>query len=543
MKFSATIPLILFLSISCFMLLATAKEAKAIEPIEVFSVWPDKPPGNPKEKGPEKLVEGRPRPFYQITDITRPTVSVYLPPKEKRTGAAVLVLPGGGLQRLAIEHEGLEVAEWLNAQNISVFVLKYRVPERAQIALQDVQRALSLLRSRSEDWGIDPEDIGVVGFSAGAELAAWLATHHKERQYEAIDAADAFSCRPAFATLIYPGGLTQGMEWKLKDAIASHLNQETPPMFIAQANDDSSENSLAMMLALKRAHVPAELHVYQEGGHGFGVRASGSPVGAWSMRWREWLEWQGFLDSAPVRQFAREIIQTVQSNGVSPRFSRSFPSATMVDALAVQKRFVRRHIQSSDPILGFLEQPARAAAEPTVTGVIFHSQKIKPSDNNPIEIPKVGRQRLVLGLAYSISVDLSTRIPTATQAQGAFATVAPVVAILPDAEDGNPVDRIAANPGTGRYLMGGSKPMTGKTEDQAESILLREGQKLKASPLPSGGKWSALWQCLNLLSNEGYTLHAGEWVICPLPGTHEPAQPGHYEADFGTLGRLSFELQ
>ncbi|MDA1274636.1 MAG: alpha/beta hydrolase [Verrucomicrobia bacterium] len=170
----------------------------ASEPSEVFSVWPGAAPDQSRNVGEERIVEGRSRPFYQITGVSKPTVSVYLPSKVHRTGASILLCPGGGLQRLAIEHEGFEVADWLLSQNITVFLLKYRVPAPVKSGLQDAQRALSLIRSRSGDWGIDPNGIGVLGFSAGGEIAAWLSTHYG-RSYSWIGLAPrVFSTRPMF---------------------------------------------------------------------------------------------------------------------------------------------------------------------------------------------------------------------------------------------------------------------------------------------------------------------------------------------------------
>ena len=216
-------------------------------PDEVLPLWPGAAPGVSQARGPEHKVEGRPRPFFQITDITSPALEVYLAPADKRNGTAILVCPGGGLQRLAYEHEGLEVAEWLNSAGWTACVLKYRVPAPAQTGLIDAQRAMGLIRAIADKWHIDPKSPGFIGFSAGGEIGAWLITHSKERAYEAVDGSDQQPCRPDFAGLIYSGGLLQaGGVGGLKSGIATNLNRSLPPVFLAHAFDDASENSFRL---------------------------------------------------------------------------------------------------------------------------------------------------------------------------------------------------------------------------------------------------------------------------------------------------------
>jgi acetyl esterase/lipase len=217
-------------------------------------------------------------------------------------------LPRRRLLNLAWDPEGEEVAAWLNSVGMTGIVLKYRVPRRpgqpeplpAPGPLLDAQRAVSLVRSRAEEWGIDPNRIGIVGFSAGGHLAVMTATYFDKRAYQPIDDIDKVSCRPNFAVVIYPGYLVP--EDKDTDVLAPYIRipAGTPPMFLVQASDDPEsgpENSVAMYLALKRAHVPAELHVYATGGHGFGVRKSGArPCSTWPERCVAWLRNQGVLE-------------------------------------------------------------------------------------------------------------------------------------------------------------------------------------------------------------------------------------------------------
>lgn len=539
--------------VSCLLLVFPVQ---AVEPNEVFAVWPDKPPGLGRERGPEKLVEGRPRPFYQITDVSKPTVSVYLPPQAQRTGAAVLVCPGGGLQRLAIEHEGIEVAQWLTSLNVSVFVLKYRVPEAANIALQDAQRALSLIRARASEWGVDGNDVGVIGFSAGAELAAWLETHHPERQYEPVDASDKFSCRPAYATLIYPGGLLQGGAFQLKEAIASRINRDTPPTFIAQAFDDGSENSLAMMTALRKARVPAEIHIYQEGSHGFGIRASGSPANAWKESWLAWLRSQGFLDSAPVRQFARELTEAKKAKRPTPSLAKRFPDAKPGEAFAIQRRVTRAALRE-DKIAGFrgvglgATDLQRLGMSEPISGVLFRSDLLKSADHLVLDRGALGDFSLIPALGFLISVDISFEILNETQARGAIASVTPVVQVVRSSGSnpggGSIWDLVPANLGPAQHIVGSARPLAGLDIQGVKLGLGRDGKDVPgtgAAAVPPG-HWDILRRLLNQITGQGYTLHAGDLILCGSTGPQitAPGVAGKYQADFGPLGGIEFEVK
>ena len=241
-----------------------------------------------------------------ITNVSKPTLTVSRPEPDKNTGVAVLVFPGGGYNNLAWEHEGTMVAEWLNSIGVTAAILKYRVPRRADTpkgqppiqALMDAQRAVSLVRSHASDWGIDPKKIGVLGFSAGGHLAAWCSTNPDKRAYETIDAAEQVSCRPDFAVLIYPGGITNARATSSADEI--NVTKDAQPTFLAVATDDNGPaiGSALYYLALKKAGVPAELHSYAAGGHGFGMRPGDRPAASWPKRCEEWMRDQGILKPA-----------------------------------------------------------------------------------------------------------------------------------------------------------------------------------------------------------------------------------------------------
>jgi acetyl esterase/lipase len=239
-----------------------------------------------------------------ITDVTKPTITIYRPPLDKDTGTAILICPGGGYWNLYWELEGEEVATWLNSLGVTGIILKYRVPRRpdepkaepARRPLQDAQRAVSLVRSKAKELGLRPDRIGVVGFSAGGHLAIATATNFEKRTYESLDEVDTLSCRPDFAILVYPGYLKA----KDKDELAPGLRipTGTPPVFIAHGGADlisPPEHSVLMYLALRRAGIPAELHVYANTAHDFGVRTNDRPYGTWTGSCANWLRDRGFL--------------------------------------------------------------------------------------------------------------------------------------------------------------------------------------------------------------------------------------------------------
>ena len=263
-------------------------------------VWPGLAPGDPANPPAEsnltmakdRLVAGRP--LIRLTNVSMPTITVFSP-KIRNTGAAVVVFPGGGYRILAIDMEGTEVCSWLNSIGTTCILLKYRVPNsgpypKSAAALQDAQRAMGLVRFHAADWGIDPNRLGVLGFSAGGHLSAALSNNYEKRLYPPQDAADKLSCRPDFAVLVYPGRLTlPDQNFALSPGIQPTAN--TPPTFIVQAEDDPVhvENAIVYFMALKNAEVSAELHVYAQGGHGFGLRRTALPITTWPQAVEIWL--------------------------------------------------------------------------------------------------------------------------------------------------------------------------------------------------------------------------------------------------------------
>ena len=285
----------------------------------VVDVWPGKPPDESKQFGPERIHMSRlldPK-QVQVTEATRlltsvnkPTLTIYRPARDKDTGTAVVICPGGGYWDLYWQLEGEEVAQWLNSLGITGIILKYRVPRRpdeperepARRPLQDAQRAISLIRSRAKEFGIQPDRIGMVGFSAGGHLAIATATSFDKRSYAAIDDVDKVSCRPNFAMLAYPGYLKPKEKNELSPDL--HIVPGTPPIFLAHGGADlisPPEHSVVLYQALRNAGIPAELHIYAGAAHDFGVRKSAHPCSTWTESAAAWMKQLGFLTLQPRR--------------------------------------------------------------------------------------------------------------------------------------------------------------------------------------------------------------------------------------------------
>ena len=297
-------PIMFCLMASLGMYGAGAQEGSDLGPPIVLDLWPvvsrGPLPGDPAEfslppeqdtSTPESnQVAGRS--VIRLGNVSVPQIAVYRPEKPADSRAAVIICPGGGYHILAYDLEGTEVAQWLNGRGITAIVLKYRVParpgpDRWKAAVIDTQRALSLTREHANEWGLDPEKIGVLGFSAGGHAAA-VSSSEIGRQYEPVDQADELGCRPNFSLLIYPGYLAEGEQLSPLLAGAGRF----PPTFLVHAQDDpvTPLSSLTFATHLQKLGVPAELHLYREGGHGYGLRPTDLPVTRWTEAAAVWLE-------------------------------------------------------------------------------------------------------------------------------------------------------------------------------------------------------------------------------------------------------------
>ncbi len=297
-------------------------------------IWPGTVPDPQPVTGPEVATIAKAGDGFVVGQVSQPTMTVYSP-QGNNTGAAVVVFPGGGYEDLAIDLEGTEVCDWLTPKGITCVLLKYRVPgeglypksapypksgpyPQSPVALEDAQRTVGLVRFHAAEWHIDPHKVGVLGFSAGGHLSAAISTYFAKRLYPPVDAADKQSCRPDFAVVIYPGHLSiAAAEWDANQGTKKYLvrhpanadrdlglnpdvpvTKQTPPTFLLQAEDDHVDNvddSLAYYIALKKAGVPAEMHLYAQGGHAFGLRRTKFPITGWPQLVETWLGTIGMI--------------------------------------------------------------------------------------------------------------------------------------------------------------------------------------------------------------------------------------------------------
>jgi acetyl esterase/lipase len=270
---------------------------------EIF-LWPSGAPGEKKDEiGPEIIIAPKNKSDVQrISNVSQPTIKIFPAPANIANGTAVLVCPGGGYNILAFEHEGVDVCKWLNSIGVTSFLLKYRVPRRKDrlkhgAPLQDAQRAMGIIRRDCKKWNINSDKIGILGFSAGGNLAVMASTTFQSRSYPKLDSADNISCRPDFAILIYPAYL---VDRKKRNSLYPEIKvtPDCPPCFFAHTGDDHvpAQGSVLLYLALTKAGVNGnELHVYPFGGHGYGMRESSNYVSSWPSRAKDWMATMGWL--------------------------------------------------------------------------------------------------------------------------------------------------------------------------------------------------------------------------------------------------------
>jgi acetyl esterase/lipase len=256
---------------------------------DLIYLWPEKVPGETKAKSKPVTAASENDNILRLSEVTDPGLEVFLPEKSARNGAAVIVCPGGGYHILAYDLEGTEVAAWLNKNGYAAFVLQYRIPDKKEGALQDVQRAIRIVRKNAASYGLDPDRIGVMGFSAGGSLTARASTQFNRQTYSPVDKADSLSCRPSFAMLIYPAYLDQGPDLSLTPEL--RLSKDVPPVFIFQTADDQYANSaIVMAQAMRYEKLSVELHLLPEGGHGYGLRPGKIAAETWPRLAEKWMK-------------------------------------------------------------------------------------------------------------------------------------------------------------------------------------------------------------------------------------------------------------
>jgi acetyl esterase/lipase len=275
---------------------AVVPAAVELKPLAEVKLWPRSAPGEKGPVGPETVQppQAGARPVIRLTNVSEPSIAVYRPAKAGPGGTAIVVCPGGGYRILARDLEGTEIAAWLNSIGVTAVVLKYRVPQREHdpahdLPLQDAQRAIRLVRKNARAWGIREDRVGILGFSAGGHLAVMAATRWQSPAYEPADDADRFSARPDFVIPIYPAYLER--------TGALGISADTPPAFIAVTWDDANRGADAALAFAewKKNKVPAELHIFSRGGHGYGLRPSEDPVSGWPKLCEAWLRVSGLL--------------------------------------------------------------------------------------------------------------------------------------------------------------------------------------------------------------------------------------------------------
>jgi acetyl esterase/lipase len=289
----------------------------AIAQEQTINLWPGKIPGSIEDSLYKEIDLSNETGIYRISKVKIPTLTIFTPPSGKGNGTAILICPGGGYVHLAYTKEGVDIAKWLNTHGVTAFVLKYRLPSDSIMEdktigpLMDAQRAMRFIRSNAKKWDINKNKIGVIGFSAGGHLASTLSTHYDEKVYD----SDTVSAKPDFSILGYPvismeAAITHkgSREYLLgnnptKEEVTKfsndlQVNKSTPPAFLFAAEDDNTvpiQNSINYFKALSRYKIPAELHIYQHGGHGFGLARNGGTEGDWTTACEHWLKAIGIL--------------------------------------------------------------------------------------------------------------------------------------------------------------------------------------------------------------------------------------------------------
>jgi len=292
MKIPSILKSLVFISLFSWSLLIAAEPP-------IINLWPGDAPGSEGKTGDEKVRLTPDDGERVVTNVHRPSLTVYLPAPDKATGAAVVICPGGGHRELWSDHEGHAFARWLAEHGVAAFVLKYRLAREEGSTykievheLADIQRAIRLVRSRAGGWNVDPKRVGVAGFSAGGEVASLAGMKYDDGKADATDPVEKQGCKPAFQALIYPGN---------SDTIIP--TKDSPPAFLLCGygdRQDVAEGIAKVYLKFRALGVPAELHIYTGVGHGFGVRdRNRTPSHTWPLRFREWLQDQGFLGYYP----------------------------------------------------------------------------------------------------------------------------------------------------------------------------------------------------------------------------------------------------
>ena len=535
---------------------------------EVIKIWPGTPPDelgvfgkeHDRTKPNDGMVAGRR--VSRITNVTSPELHYYPAPENKANGTSVVIFPGGGYHILAWDLEGTEVAEWLNSIGVSAYILKYRVPRRIDEKpwfqpLQDAQRTLSIVRSRAKKSPkYDPERIGVLGFSAGGNLAFHSACNKEERIYEAKDIIDKESCLPNFAILIYPAYLENKETGTLMDHFK--ITKSTPPMFFVHASDDgvSATNSIIGYSELRKKGVHAGLHIYPSGGHGYGLRKTKNPVTKWPERCTEWMQHANLLPrSAPyIDSYAKELYAKFKAGITLPLLERKKYQPNMNDAYAIQKTLVAQFIsKDGEEIAGFKGAVATKKAQDSLSlngpasAILYKSGYLRSKGKLELSLRKEGAMMVENEIGFIMGSDVNQPLENVHRVKKLVEKIVPVVELpggLSPKGGGGIKDQITRNFGSYKYIVGEGIPVGDVDPDQIEIILNKNGKIINSPKSDDAyqGQWANLIHQINHALSRGYTIKAGQIIITGALGKIQPVSPGQFKADYGELGSIEFTI-
>jgi len=540
---------------------ALSASSSAADRSLTLDLWPGVAPGDEslqlepehdRFKEGDKLIAGRR--IIKLANVSKPQITVYRPAPEKDTGAAVIVAPGGGYHILAYDLEGTEVAEWLNGIGVTGIVLKYRVPARNQeqrhkAAVQDAQRAISIVRSRAKKWQIDPRRIGILGFSAGGHTAGMTSLLHKERTYQPVDATDRVSCRPDFAALIYPGGFVERGEHELRDDVS--IPENVPPFFFAHAFDDrvSVQSSLLLASELKKAGASATLHVYPSGGHGYGLRRTHEAVTTWPDRCEEWMR---SLDLLETGRLVQHFTTAWQQGQPLPALSSLDHDASLDLAYRIQRRWIGATLSDIGGVKGAAVTPGGQKLlklkEP-LGAILRGNGRFEAKDKPVVKLKDWPGLKIETEIGFIIGKPIDREPRSLADFKKRVRAVIPMVELpagrwTPNGGV-NAVDLAAVNVTSAAYIVG--EPIDPKKADprNAEISLTKNGQVLHTA---SGedcwqGPWETAFWLSKFARRQGITLKPGQIIICGALGKIHPGSSGQYRANYGDLGTIEFTLQ
>ncbi len=552
--------------------IGAAHPACALDPHSIIDLWPEG-----KTPGPLSIVNGEERDLTKDTDrliageriiklghVSKPQAHIFLPPAEKANGTAVVICPGGGFHILAWDLEGTEVAEWLNGIGIAAIVVKYRVPtarhgdelveglpKRVLGPAMDAQRGLSITRANAEKWNVDPDHVGILGFSAGGVTAVAAALQNGDRLYAGIDETDEASCRADFAMPIYPGFLAEN-DGSLKEYLK--VTKETPPMFFAHAADDrvTCLSSTALFVALKQADVHADLHIYAKGGHGYGLRPTDNPVTHWPKRAEEWMRSMQLLGST---ELGDRFVVAWRNGKPLPSLLALESDANLEEAYAIQRDWVMRTL--GDPgiggIKGGIVTPAgqkRLGVKEPIGAILRASGRLEAKSKPTISLKQFPNLKLETEIGFVVGKKIDRPITDLDAFKKHIKAIVPIIE-LPAGESKmandapNPIDLAALNVFSSGYIVG--EPADPESLDPRALKLVFEKDGTQLHEASAADNWTGPWETAHWLANfaqrQGVDLQPNHVILCGALGKIHLAEKGSYRYNAGALGHIEFTIK